>query len=389
MILLRYNEIALKGGNRRYFENALAYNARELVRRELRPETPFEVERMQGRLVLHAPWNEPVREALSRVFGLSSFSPAIEVESTIDAIARRSIGELGRIFESGTRPRSFRVRTKRSEKALDESSVEINRLLGGRIKEHYPWLEVELVRPELTVGVELRSRCSYLWIEKVRGPGGLPVGTNGHFLTLLSGGLDSPVAAIQVLKRGGSSSFVHFSGDPYIGPEGALKAEDLARKVGRFQPKARSFYKVSFGKVQMKIALAANPRLRTVLYRRMMVRIAEALAERIGAGALVTGESIGQVASQTISNLSMINLAAKRLPILRPLITLDKAEIIELAKAWGTYDISIGPALDCCTLFADRHPSLHTTLEMVQGEEAKLPIAELVAEGLAETVRIG
>lgn len=387
MILLRYNEIALKGGNRGYFETALASNIRALVKRELDSREAIEVVRLPGRLLLRAPWSPPVREALSRVFGLSSYSPVIEVETGLGPITERILLELALLLDkraaSGLPPKTFRVATRRTEKALPESSVEINTLLGGRIRERFPALEVELTDPDLVVGLEIRKERSFLWIEKDTGRGGLPVGTNGHFLSLLSGGIDSPVAAIQALKRGAHTSFVHFAGDPYIGPEGALKARELARAVNRFQPRPKPIYTVPFGKIQMRMALDSSARLRTVLYRRMMIRIAEALAGKVRAVALVTGESIGQVASQTISNLSIINQAARALPILRPLITFDKLEIVDLAKSLGTYETSIGQALDCCTLFADRHPSLQTTLEMVETEEDRLPIAELVEEGLA------
>lgn len=383
VILLRYNEVALKGGNRRFFEGALAHNALVLVRGALPPGESVEIQRVRGRLILHSRWDGAVEEALHRVFGLSSFSLAVEAETGIEALAARAIEAIEPLLEGRERPRTFRVSTRRTEKALPETSMEINRRIGAMIQARFPCLGVELETPELNVGVELRAHRSFLWINKIRGPGGLPVGTNGEFLTLLSGGLDSPVAAIQILKRGGSTSFIHFAGEPYTGPEGAYKAEELARVVNRYQPRSRPFYRVPFGRIQMKIALETSPRLRTVLYRRMMIRISEALALRIGASALVTGEAIGQVASQTIDNLSVIDQVAARIPILRPLITHDKDEIIELARAWNTYEISVRAAPDCCTLFSDRHPSLRTSLAAVEEEEARLPIGELVEEGLS------
>lgn len=383
LILLRYNEVALKGSNRRFFEGALAHNARVLVQSALPSSERAEIWRMQGRLIMRAPWDDAVEQALRRVFGLSSFSPALKAETGIRPITERAIEAIEPLMKGEGRPTTFRVSTRRTEKALPETSMEINRQIGALIQARFPWLEVDLDNPELNIGVELRASGSFLWINKISGPGGLPVGTNGRFLTLLSGGIDSPVAAIQILKRGGATSFIHFAGEPYTGPEGAHKAEELARTINRFQPKPGRFYQVPFGRIQMKIALEASSRLRTVLYRRMMIRIAEALAERIGARALVTGESIGQVASQTIDNLSIIDQAAGRLPILRPLITYDKSEIIGLAQSWNTYEISIRPAPDCCTLFADRHPSLRTSSTMIEAEEARLPIRELVEEGLS------
>ncbi len=219
-------------------------------------------------------------------------------------------------------------------------------------------------------------------MEKIRGEGGLPVGTNGRVLSLLSGGLDSPVAAIQILRRGSPCSFIHFYGTPFVGEEVLEKIEDLVRIVNRYQPDPQPLHIVPFGKIQEKIALATNPKMRTVLYRRMMVRISCALARRLKAQALVTGESLGQVASQTLENMSTINAVAN-LPILRPLIGYDKDQIIEEAQKRGTYETSIRPAVDCCTLFADRHPSIRTTLPLIEEQEAKFPVQEFVEEALA------
>ena len=195
-------------------------------------------------------------------------------------------------------------------------------------------------------------------------------------LTLISGGLDSPVAAIRALKRGAVSAFVHFHGAPFVGPEALEKVEGLVRIVNRYQPDPRPLHVVPFGNIQEKIALATNPKLRTVLYRRMMVRIAARLARRLGAEALVSGESLGQVASQTLCNLTSINAVAE-LPILRPLIAFDKLEIINEAKLRGTHDLSIVPAADCCTLFADRHPSIAVTDQAARAEEALFALREL------------
>lgn len=383
MILIRYNEIALKGGNRSRFEERLAVNVRKMVRRALGGTEEVEVSRRHGRVFLHTPCTDAVQEALGRTFGLSNYSPVRSVATGLDALGAAVLEEMAlHVRESGL-PRSFRVLVKRSDKVLDMSSMDVARILGSRVREAYPGLAVDLDHAELTIGVELRSVASYVWVRKFEGRGGLPVGTSGRVLVLISGGLDSPVAAIQALKRGARAGFIHFSGAPFVEPAALEKVEDLCRAINRFQPDPGSLFVVPFGPLQKRIALETTARLRTVIYRRMMVRIAQALATRIHAQALVTGESIGQVASQTLENLGAIDRVATELPILRPVIACDKSEIIAQAQAWGTYDISVRPALDCCTLFADRHPSTRASLETLEAEEARFPVQELVDEALA------
>lgn len=295
-----------------------------------------------------------------------------KVPTRYDALISASLEEVQNWIRKNGKPYSFRVRTRRSDKALPEKSTDIDRIIGSAIHDAHPEINVELESPQLTLGVEIRFDQSYLWIEKVRGEGGLPVGTNGRVLALMSGGLDSPVAAIQILRRGSPCSFVHFFGTPFVGDEVLEKIEDLTRIVNQFQPDPHPLHIIPFGKIQEKIALVTNPKMRTVLYRRMMIRISCALARQIKAQALVTGESLGQVASQTIENLSTINAVAE-IPILRPLITYDKDQIIEEAQKRGTYETSIRPAVDCCTLFADRHPSIRTTLTLIEAGRGEVP----------------
>lgn len=386
-VVLRYHEIALKGANRRWFEDKLAQNAKKLIERELQPLAdlppgPVEIIRFHDRILINTPWNEAIKTALSRTFGLSSFSPMRMVPTDLEALKQAAVEEFTIYFQKHGLPKSYRVLTRRSDKVFPQTSTQIDRLIGDAVGSVYPDVKVDLEEPAFTIGIEIRFGKSYVWTEKIPGLGGLPVGGNGKLLTLISGGLDSPVAGIQVLRRGSPTGFIHFYGTPFVGQEVLQKVEDLVRVVNRYQPDPQPLHVIPFGKLQEKIALVTNPKMRTILYRRMMIRIACRLARRIKAQALVTGESLGQVASQTVENLATINAAAD-LPIIRPLITYDKDEIVQQAQRWGSFDISIRPGVDCCTLFADRHPTIRSTIEAITGQEANFPVEELMNEALA------
>lgn len=385
-ILIRYDEVALKGGNRGWFEKKLVINLKRMLRSNLGPDAIIETERQRGRILIRTNWNDQARDAVERTFGVSSFSPMSIVPTTKDAITAKAVELFKSHCERYGKPASFRVRSRRSDKALPETSVELDRWFGGailRANEGIP-LKVDLENAELTVGVEIRREHSFVWTENVPGPRGLPTGTNSRVMTLLSGGLDSPVAAVQVMKRGAPTDFVHFYGTPFVGEEVLMKVEDLARQVRRWSPQRQVLYVVPFGKLQEKIALETDPKLRTLLYRRMMVRIACGLAEKNGALALVTGEALGQVASQTVENMGAVD-SVSTLPILRPLVTYDKDEIVRIARRIGTYDISIRPGMDCCTLFADRHPVIRAQREVLERQEERFPLEELVREGIEGT----
>jgi len=382
-ILLRYHEVALKGDNRKWFEDRLAMNSKKALKAALGSTSPIQVTRPYGRILLETEWNPASQDALKRVFGISSFSPMRKVPTRLDLLTAAALEEFAKLAQVGL-PKTFRVKTRRSDKVLPETSVEIDRIVGSAIKDTYPQLVVDLKNADFTLELEVRLNESFISSEKISGEGGLPVGSNGRLLTLISGGLDSPVAALSVLKRGSPTSFVHFYGAPFVGEEVLEKIEDLVKLVNRYQPENEPLYVVPFGKIQERIALATAPKMRTILYRRMMIRIASKLAQRAKALALVTGESLGQVASQTLENMSSINEVAS-IPILRPLITFNKDEIIAQAKRWGTYETSIRPSIDCCTLFADRHPTLRANAASIQEQEARLNIAEWVEEAASTT----
>ncbi|MBY0469652.1 tRNA 4-thiouridine(8) synthase ThiI [bacterium] len=381
-VLLRYHEIALKGANRGRFERQLCRNAEAIIRRSTQKEIIVRAEQNNGRIILETPEIsdsdfDRVSSALNHVFGVTSYSTVRQVPTHLDQIRGIAFEEFEKYIQVHGLPKTFAVRTRRSEKAVSQTSSEVDLFVGAAIHDVYPTLQVSLKNPELTIGIEIRRDTSFVWVGKNPGLGGLPVGITGDVLALLSGGIDSPVAAMQLLKRGARVSFLHFDGQPFIGPQSRQKVEDLVQILNRYQPKPMPLYIVPFGKIQEQIALVTNPKLRTVLYRRMMFRIASRAAERMGAKALVTGDSLGQVASQTLENIATIDDCSGH-TVFRPLISMDKEEIISLAQKYGTFDISIRPAADCCTLFADRHPSTRQRIEVIQAQEERFSPQELV-----------
>jgi thiamine biosynthesis protein ThiI len=280
-------------------------------------------------------------------------------------------------------PASFRVSARRADKRYPLTSPQIERELGGRIRRARGWT-VDLDEPALTIHVELLTDEAFYYFDRERGPGGLPVGVSGRVVCLLSGGIDSPVAAWRMMRRGCRVHFLHFHSYPILSSASQEKAREIARLLTSWQLRSRLTL-VSFGELQQRVVLAVPPPLRVVVYRRLMLRIAERLARERGAGALVTGEVIGQVASQTLENLAVIDAAAG-LPVLRPLVGMDKEEITAEARRLGTYPISILPDEDCCTLFTPRHPATRARAAEVEAAEAALPVGEMVETALAAAV---
>jgi thiamine biosynthesis protein ThiI len=296
----------------------------------------------------------------------------------VDAIAAQILDDLGERCVS-----TFRVSAKRADKRFPLTSPELEREVGGRIKEARGWT-VNLAKPELTIHVEALTEEAFYYFDKEPGAGGLPAGTSGRVACLLSGGIDSPVAAWRLMRRGCRVTFVHFHSYPILSRASQEKARELVALLTKFQYDSRLFL-VPFGEIQQRVVLAVAPPLRVVIYRRLMMRIAEAIARRSRAQALVTGEVVGQVASQTLENLSAIN-AVVRMPVLRPLVGLDKDEITAEAQRLGTFPISIIPDQDCCTLFTPRHPATKARMPDVERAEAGLPIEDIVNEALAAAV---
>lgn len=383
-VLVHYQEIALKGRNRPWFIDRLAAGLRaataDLDVARVRP--------LMGRIELQlgpaARW-PAVRERLGRVFGVANFARAGSAGREVDEIAGAILRRLDEPGAAGAgRAASFRVRASRADKTYPLTSPAIEREVGGRIKAATGW-RVDLDAPDLAIGVEILPDRVFYTLGKEPGPGGLPTGTSGAVLCLLSGGIDSPVAAWRLMKRGCRVRFVHFHAYPILSRASLDKALEITELLTRHQLRSR-FYSIRFGEIQRTIVLSAPPPLRVVLYRRMMMRIAERVAGACGAKALVTGESVGQVASQTIENLAVINDGVG-LPVLRPLIGSDKEEITREARRLGTYPVSIVPDQDCCTLFVPRRPATRARREDVERAERDLPVAELVDRAAAEAER--
>jgi len=376
-IVIHYQEIALKGRNRPWFVARLVRNLREATKDlDVR-----DVRALQGRIELvlgdATPW-ETARERVAAVFGIGNFARAGRAPLDIDAIAAAILRDLG-----PEDPVSFRLSARRSDKRFPLTSPEIEREVGGRIKEARGW-RVDLSNPALTIHVEALSNDAFYFFGKERGAGGLPVGASGKVACLLSGGIDSPVAAWRMMRRGCRVMFVHFHSYPILSRASQEKAGELARLLARYQYHSRLVL-VAFGEIQQRVVLAVAPPLRVVIYRRLMMRIAERLARLNRAQALVTGEVVGQVASQTLENMATIGSVVS-LPVLRPLVGMDKDEITIEAQRLGSYPISIIPDQDCCTLFTPKHPATKAKRHDVERAEDGLPIEEIVQQAVSSAV---
>jgi thiamine biosynthesis protein ThiI len=376
-VVVHYQEIALKGRNRPWFVARLTRNIREAVRGLDVAAVRVLMGRIEVQLGPTATW-DAVRERLSTVFGVANFSKAGRAPLDVDAIAAAILRDLG-----PENPATFRVSARRADKRFPLTSPQIEREVGGRIKEARQWT-VNLDEPELTINVEALTGDAFYSFGKERGAGGLPVGSSGRVTCLLSGGIDSPVAAWRMMRRGCRVHLVHFHSYPILSRTSQEKARELAQSLARFQFDSKLFL-VAFGEIQQRVVLAVAPPLRVVVYRRLMMRIAERIASRQHSQALVTGEAVGQVASQTLENMATIG-GVVSLPVLRPLVGMDKDEITAEAQRLGTYPISIIADQDCCTLFTPRHPATKAKRFEVEGAEANLPIDEIVAQAADSAV---
>ena len=371
-LVVHYHEISLKRGNRPLFLRHLRRN----LERALSDTGPAPIQQLSGRILVDLdghPAPEAARDRAARVFGVASVTIAYRTPSTLEAMK----AVLARLLE-GRAFASFRITARRAFKTYPLTSVDLNRALGAFVLERVP-TRVSLEHPEQVIGVEVMPAETYISLDRVEGPGGLPVGASGTVAALLSGGIDSPVAAWRMMKRGCRVLFVHFHSVPYLPATSQAKARALVERLTAWQYASR-LHLVPFGEIQREVVLSVPPPLRVVVYRRLMIRIAEVLARRAGAPALVTGESLGQVASQTLENLACIDEAAT-VPVLRPLVGMDKLEITQQAQRIGTFEISIEPDADCCTLFTPRHPSTRASIEEIAAAESRLEIPRLVAAG--------
>ena len=374
--LVHYHEIGLKGHNRKAFEQRLLKNLEAL----LAPFPVVTIHRISGRLCVFLKEGTPSEVALeaasviAKVPGVARVSSGFKCERDIDQMTEAGIAAMAEALPFS----SFKVHARRSHTDFPVGSQDMNRIIGGNLSDAYPDVAVKMKDPDVTVGVEVVQNASYVYARSERGIGGLPVGSSGQVVSLLSSGIDSPVASWRMARRGAVVVGVHFSGRPQTSDASEWLVDDIAKVLERTGCIGR-VYVVPFGGCQREIALSAPPELRVILYRRLMFKVAREIARREKAGALVTGESLGQVASQTLDNIRCTD-AAVDCPVFRPLIGTDKLEIIAEAQRLGTFEISSQDAPDCCTLFMPRNPETHAKLPRVLEAEAALPVERWTQE---------
>ncbi len=383
MILLKLGEMVLKGLNRRSFEDKLQANIYRRLnnlgqfRVYTRQSTTY-VEPMTDACDMDGAW-----EALTRVFGVVGLSRARACEKDKDAILAAAREYLDDKLSAA---RTFKVETKRADKAFPMTSIQLSQYVGGELDELYPDLKVDVHHPELTVHIEVRDYAAFVHADPEPGAGGLPVGINGRAVSLLSGGIDSPVASWMVAKRGVALEMVHFFSYPYTSNEAKEKVIDLARLLTPWCGRL-TVHVVPFTAIQEELRRSCPQELFTLVMRRFMMRISEQVARRCGAKALVTGECLGQVASQTMEAMAVTGAAAS-LPILRPVVGMDKEDIVKIARKIGTFETSILPYEDCCTVFTPRHPRLRPTPAELEYAEQDLDIEGMVRAAVDGIERI-
>jgi len=379
LILVRYGEIGLKGKNRIFFEKVLMNN----IRKSLSDLKGIEVLKEHGRLyVKHEDLTGKVLERLQRVFGIVSVSPAKVAALEMEAIKESA---LAHIKDTGyKRGSTFKVETRRSNKSFPYISPEISRIVGAYILQNVEGLSVDVKNPQIVLKIEIRDKSAFIYCADYSAPGGLPVGVTGKGALLISGGIDSPVAGWLAMKRGMKLVGIHFHSFPFTSERSKQKVVDLCRILARYGGSIK-LHVVHFTEIQKEIKKNCPEELYVTIMRRMMFRIAQKICAAEGCSAIFTGENLGQVASQTLESMAVIEKVVD-LPVLRPLITMDKAEIISKAKEIGTYEISIQPYEDCCTLFVPKHPVTKPKLEAVEKAESKLPALEdLLREAVERT----
>ena len=378
-VLLRFGELTLKGRNRTRFENIVLSH----IERLLKPFPKTKITRTYGRIyiALNGEPYEEIAARLKKVFGLSSFSPVAKADLDLQAIRRTALNMFRSLPEL---PKTFKVSVRRAYKDFPYNSQELNHLIGGYILANTEGLKVDVHQPEFELKVEIREEGAFIYSEVVPGPGGFPLGSSGKALLMLSGGIDSPVAGWLAMRRGVEIEAVHFHSYPYTSERAKQKVIDLTRQLSDYAKEIK-LHLVPFTEIQTKLNENKNKNLLITMMRRAMFRITEKLAERRHAQAIVTGENLGQVASQTLSSLNVIGRVTN-LPVLRPLITMDKQEIIQLAEQIGTYSISILPYEDCCTIFLPKSPSTNPNLHIVERLESAMPwLSEKISEAVEKT----
>ena len=376
LILIHYHEVGLKGRNRGRFENQLITN----INKTFSGIETGPVRRISGRLYLELTPESPIgviRERLGWVFGIANYSEALKVPNDMELIRQAAWAAAQK-----TTFKSFKIATRRSDKTFPFDSNDINCDVGAYVQERSQ-ADVRMDNPDLTCFIEVTTNGTFIYAEKFPGPGGLPVGSNEKAVSLISSGIDSPVASYRIMKRGVTLSFVHFHSQPYTNRNSERNVEELIRHLMRHQFRGK-LYSVPFVEIQRHIMQHGIESYRVVLYRRAMLRIAEAIARRERAHCLVTGDNVGQVASQTLMNLKAVE-EVTLYPVLRPLAGDNKDEIVEQAKKIGTYEISIEPYEDACTVFIPKHPTTRAKLDDIHATEAEMNLDELIEQTLRDT----
>ncbi|WP_311832212.1 tRNA uracil 4-sulfurtransferase ThiI [Enterococcus asini] len=375
-IMVRYGELSTKGKNRRSFIMRLAENVKGAL--AAFPAVTVKGDRDRMHLYLNGTDSKPVMERLTKVFGIQNFSPSIRVEKDLDVIIAAVQALMQKIY---TGSETFKITAKRSDHEFVQTSDELNQTLGSAVFQVLPGIKAQMKRPDINLRVEIRQNGAYLSYETIQGAGGLPVGTSGRGMLMLSGGIDSPVAGYLAMKRGVEIEAVHFASPPYTSEQALQKAKDLTEKLTPYVGKIQ-FIEVPFTEVQEEIKKHVPQGYWMTITRRMMLRLTDLIREMRRGLVIINGESLGQVASQTLQSMVAINEVTAT-PIIRPVVTMDKLEIIDIAQAIDTFELAIQPFEDCCTIFAPPQPKTRPNLEKVQYYEERLDIDGMIARSLA------
>ncbi|WP_019770809.1 tRNA uracil 4-sulfurtransferase ThiI [Streptococcus sobrinus] len=375
-IMIRYGELSTKGKNRMRFINKLRRNIQDVL--SIYPEVQVTADRDRGHVFLNGSDYHPVAESLKQIFGIQAFSPVYKLKKDM-TVLRQAVQEIMTgLYHEGL---TFKVSSKRSDHKFELDSRELNQDLGSAVFDVLPNIKAQMKKPDITLKVEIRDEAAYISYEEIKGAGGLPVGTAGKGMLMLSGGIDSPVAGYLALKRGVDIEAVHFASPPYTSPGALKKAQDLTRKLTKFGGNIQ-FIEVPFTEIQEEIKAKAPEAYLMTLTRRFMMRITDRIREERSGLVIINGESLGQVASQTLESMQAIN-AVTTTPVIRPVVTMDKLEIIDIAEKIDTFAISIQPFEDCCTIFAPDRPKTNPKIKNVEQYEARLDVEGLVARAVA------
>ncbi|HGD3882301.1 TPA: tRNA uracil 4-sulfurtransferase ThiI [Streptococcus agalactiae] len=375
-IMIRYGELSTKKKNRMRFINKLKNNMEHVL--SIYPDVSVKTDRDRGHVYLNGTDYHEVAESLKEIFGIQAFSPSFKVEKNVDTLVKAVQEIMTSVYKDGM---TFKITAKRSDHSFELDSRALNHTLGDAVFSVLPNIKAQMKQPDINLKVEIRDEAAYISYENIRGAGGLPVGTSGKGMLMLSGGIDSPVAGYLALKRGVDIEAVHFASPPYTSPGALKKAHDLTRKLTKFGGNIQ-FIEVPFTEIQEEIKEKAPEAYLMMLTRRFMMRITDRIRENRNGLVIINGESLGQVASQTLESMQAIN-AVTATPIIRPVVTMDKLEIIDIAQKIDTFDISIQPFEDCCTIFAPDRPKTNPKIKNTEQYEKRMDVEGLVERAVA------